>query len=184
MNVMPDAPAEGRFSDSVQYAFHLNSKATLAEAGDEALLVCTFDTATPQAATCTLTAAGNPVPVAVVTGDASATTGISTTGLKVFAGRRNDPFFFNLTGFRNGATTVRNAGEIGVDLAGCANALGSTADTIVGQLGTGTDGGTAVDDFSGKNVLSIVVNLDDDLITTGGALVGVWGSTHRKPVQQ
>jgi hypothetical protein len=42
-----------------------------------------------------------------------------------------------------------------------------------------TNGGPAVDFFLGLNVLSIVLQVDKTLLTSGGPVVGVWASTNK-----
>ncbi len=39
---------------------------------------------------------------------------------------------------------------------------------------------SAKDDFLGFNLQMLVVQVDKALVTRGGPIVGVWGSTHRK----
>jgi hypothetical protein len=86
---------------------------------------------------------------AVVGWGSTAGTGIGTgkDGLKVFAGVRSDPFFFDLTGF---------------------------VGTVFG-LGTDSLGDNPSDFFAGLNTNAIVLEVPDDAL--GATHVGVWGQT-------
>ena len=89
---------------------------------------------------------------AVVTayGAASPTIGTGSTGIKVFAGPRDDPFFFDLNRYK-------------AILAG----------TAPGFNNPGTD------TFAGTNVLSIVVEVPKTLLGTA-ASINVWVETKKK----
>lgn len=97
------------FGPGVKYVFHVTRYASFAlmpaqiAAGEESKVVCTFESNT-QGQCWVINPAGEIVDY--VSGDFSATTGkTSPSGLmKVFAGRRSDPFFFNLAGFK---TSIR-----------------------------------------------------------------------------
>lgn len=175
MNVFPSATTSSKFSDAIQYVFHLGSRVAFSNAATTEAhtdIICTFDSA--QKASCWVGTA------AYVTGDASTTNGVTSTDgkLKVFAGLRNDPFFFNLDGFKATAAAVAAAASgLSVDAAGCPALDTSTATALVNQLKTAPGGGTAVDHFVGKNVLSIVLSLDKTLVTQGGPVVSVWAAT-------
>ncbi len=175
MDVYPNAPAGAKFSNAVLYVFHLNSSAGYGMPATETKIICGFDTA--QAVSC-WAGAGE-----FVTGDASAETGIASASgkTKVFAGLRDDPFFFNLTGFKATAAAVTAAaGSLTFDPAGCPALDEATANALVGQLSHGTAGAAATSDFAGQNVQSIVIQIDTALVTAGGKILGVWGSTHKR----
>ena len=89
---------------------------------------------------------------AVVTayGAASPTIGTGGTGIKVFAGPRDDPFFFDLNRFK-----------------------GILAGTFTGFSNPGTDA------FAGTNVLSIVVEVPKTLLGGTGA-INVWLEAKKK----
>ena len=42
-------------------------------------------------------------------------------------------------------------------------------------------GGPAQNTFAAANSLAIVVSVDKSLVNAGGAILGVWGSTNKKP---
>src|SRR5262249_10568169 len=90
MDLVRNGTTGSKFSDSVQYVLHTISKPSFGgTASAEVDIICTFDA--DQKVQCWV---GND---AYVSGDASATDGIRSTDgkLKVFAGLREDPFFFN-----------------------------------------------------------------------------------------
>lgn len=175
MTVSPAAPAGAKFSDAVQYVLHTQSAAKLGPAGNDVDIICTFDAA--QKAQCW--AGGE-----YATGDASAATGISSASgkLKVFAGLRADPFFFNLAGFQAVTTAVKGAkGALTFDTAGCPLLDEGTATALGAQLQKSPDGGAPEDFFKNLNTLAIVASIDKSVVTAGGPVVSVWASTHRKP---
>jgi hypothetical protein len=111
MSVFPGAAAGSQFSDAVKYVLHTASSAIYLGTPTRRDIVCTFSNATPQVASCWLS---DPVTGSVkgfVTGNAGTTAGLATPdgGVKVFAGPRSDPFFFNLAGFRNATAAVAAA---------------------------------------------------------------------------
>lgn len=173
MNVFPQATAASKFSNAVQYVFHVTSRNNFGDAPSNPLnVICTFDTS--QKISCW---AGDEY----VNGDASNTAGISSSSgkLRVFAGLRDDPFFFNLDGFKHTADTVKSAASsLTFDPAGCPNLPPATAAALRMQLRTDPGGGPPKDFFKNLNVLSIVIALDKTVATKGGSLVSVWGSTN------
>lgn len=175
MDLVRNATSASRFSDSVQYVFHTTSRATFGAApSPEVTIICTFNTA--QTIQCW---AGN---AEYVTGDASNVNGIVTGDgrFRVFAGLRNDPFFFNLAGFKaTGEIVAGAASSLTFDPAGCPALDAATAATLVNQLRTAPGGGPAVDNFAKFNVLAIVVAIDKSLVTQAGPMVSVWASTNR-----
>jgi len=175
MDLVRNASATSKFSDSVQYVFHTTSRPAFGgAAAAEVDVICTFNAA--QKIQCW---AGKDT---YVTGDASNASGIvSADGkLKVFAGLRDDPFFFNLAGFKQtGKVVAHAASALTFDTAGCPQLDAATATALVTQLQTAPDGGPAVDNFARFNVLSIAVSVDKTILAKGGPIVGVWGSTNR-----
>jgi hypothetical protein len=174
MTVFPFATAEARFSDTVQYVFHTNSGAAFGQASSpEVNVICTFNAA--QQISCR-------VGDVSVSGDASDPAGLASQDgrLRVFAGRRNDPFFFNLNGFQRTTRIVAGAASgLTFDDAGCPQLDEATANTLVTQLQTEPDGAPATDEFAGANGLAIIVSLDKTLVTAGGPILAMWGSTNR-----
>jgi hypothetical protein len=176
LTTFPAATATTKPSDAVLYVFHLTSKQTFsATASTEVRIICGFDA--QQAISCW---AGDSE---YVTGNANTAQGITSASgkLRVFAGVRNDPFFFNLAGFRKAVTTVKGAApSLSFDPAGCPQLDQATSTTLVTQLQRDENGGTAKDNFAGQNIFAIVVQVDKALVTPGGPILGVWGSTHSR----
>lgn len=177
MTVFPIADTTSKFSDTVQYVFHLDTGTQFGETTASMDVICTFGA--DQAISCW---AGDKD---YVTGDASAQGGITSESgmLKVFAGLRADPFYFNLEGFNDAVSTVKGAaGGLTFDPAGCPGVDAATSGVLVGQLqGTNMGAGPAVDFFKTLNTLSIVVSIDRSLLTEGHSLVSIWSSTHQAP---
>jgi hypothetical protein len=175
MDVSPNDDGTRSFGPAVQYVFHVTSKAGLgvgAPGGTETQVILRF--ASGSRVECWVTSAGGGTKD-YLTGDPSNTAGItSITGkVKVFAGRRSDPFFFNATGFR---TAVTSLGLISPspDLAGCPTAIDAAQ-----AMGLRTQLTTGPDAFATANVMAIVVQLDKSLVKTDpNTTVAVWGSTH------
>jgi hypothetical protein len=79
------------------------------------------------------------------------------SGIKAFAGRRDDPFFFDLVGFLN----ILDIG--GRTFVGCG----------------GPSSHPENDTFKGQNVSSIVIELPSSLLEAGGdSNIGVWATTN------
>jgi len=175
MNLVRNAPANQRFSDSIQYVFHTFSQPSFGAArGQEIPIICTFNTA--QIIQCW---AGNE---SYVTGDASDPNGITSADgkLRVFAGLRNDPFVFNLGGFREAARqTTAALGSLTFDVAGCPALDAPTSAFLVNQLMTAPGGGPATNSFGRFNVIAIVVSIDKNVITKNGPVLSVSASTNR-----
>ncbi|HTS82160.1 MAG TPA: DUF4331 family protein [Myxococcaceae bacterium] len=174
MDVFPAATTAAKFSNVAQYVFHTTSSPAygMPAAASEDIL-CTFDTS--QVISCW--GGGE-----YVHGDASNTAGIASASgkLRVFAGLRDDPFFFNLDGFKATAAAVHDAaGSLTSDAAGCPALDATTSSALVTQLKSAPGGGPPSDHFKGLNTLSIVVQIDKSLVTKGGTTVGVWASTNK-----
>ena len=202
MNVGTNSTATSKFSNAIQYVFHVNGITGLSDSAPfSTTVVCTFDTAGK--ASCWLEQGGKTANY--VTGDASATAGVSSADgkMKIFAGPRNDPFFFNIQGFR------KVTGFVAANLAaltptltsgGCPQLDGAgspvSSAAVRGLLKSQSDGTTpGVDDFAKNgtaaaplgiatitgNVLSLVVQVPKTALTNNGAkpLLGVWASTNK-----
>src|SRR5579871_4173587 len=92
MDVGANATTSSKFSNVIQYVFHVNGVTGLSDTSPfSSNVVCTFDAS--QNISCWLIQTSGTVDY--VTGNASATAGITSTAgsLKVFAGLRDDPFF-------------------------------------------------------------------------------------------
>lgn len=175
LTVFPAASEAAMFSDSVQYVFHTTSGASFGAAGTPLDILCQFDA--NQEIACWAGTSD------YASGDASATSGVASVNgkFRVFAGLRDDPFFFNLEGFNAVLGTVTSvAGSLSFDDAGCPALDAETSAALVGQLSAAPDGGSAADFFAPLNTLSIVVEIDLDLVAAGGDIVSVWASTRAR----
>jgi len=174
MDVFPAATSAAKFSNVVQYVFHTSSSpayGTAPTAPED--ILCTFDAAQ------TISCWGGGE---YVHGDARNAAGITSASgkLRVFAGLRDDPFFFNLDGFKATAAAVHNAaGALTFDAAGCPALDGATSNALVTQLKSKPGGGAPEDHFKALNTLAIVIQIDRTLVTKGGSTVGVWASTNK-----
>ncbi|HEX4384168.1 MAG TPA: DUF4331 family protein [Myxococcales bacterium] len=183
MDVFPSATTTSKFSNTAQYVFHTSSTSAFGTAATSTEnIICTFDAS--QKISCW---AGSEY----VNGDASPTAGISSSSgkLKVFAGLREDPFFFNIDGFHDAVADViatAAANKLPTpDAAGCYNlgnpaTTGTIANAVVADLTHTSHGAAApVDHFAGLNVLSIVLTVDLSIVNAGGSVVSAWASTNR-----
>ena len=93
-------------------------------------------------------------------------------GGRVFAGPRDDPFYFDLVGFKHlkarllaGSTTVGAPGD-----AACVDGSDTAANHLLSCF-TGTD------TFAGTNVSSIVLQVPNSKVGGSGHAIGVWATT-------
>ncbi len=197
MTVSPNDEGTLSYGPAVQYVFHVTSKAGLGVAqpgGTETRVICTFASAT--SASCWVVDSTGTKDF--ITGDPSATAGITSASgkIRLFAGQRSDPFFFNLQGFRNAIAAIKGAAAgITFDAAGCATSCGAADLTCAGtatQLRTVLKSPATtvqppcpagqVDCFKTLNVLAIVLQVDKTLLNSGtNTTLAVWGSTHATP---
>lgn len=163
-----------RFSDRLQYVFHVDSGPRHGEATATTSIVCTFDAA--GAAACW---AGN---ADHARGDASGPAGLEGRHgrFRVFAGLRDDPFFNNVKGTRAALDAAAAAlqGGIARDAAGCAALDPATSQRVL-DLWRHTDGGPAANLLAGWRSASLVVSVDLGVVDRGGPLLAVWGGTYR-----
>ncbi|MEO8552403.1 MAG: DUF4331 family protein [Kofleriaceae bacterium] len=194
MTVSPGDQGVNTFGPSVQYAWHVSSHVGTQTAtafgapGSEERVVCTFTDNTH--GECWVVK-GTTV-LDYVKGDPSTSMTSASGKMKVFAGRRSDPFFFNLAGFKKTIAAVEGAGVIPPNAAGCPAVPTATATVLRTFLTTPVVTGAAApcpnnqaDCFLNFNVMAIVAQVDKTLLAQGDAtdhhLLSVWGSTHAKP---
>lgn len=176
LNVTPLANSNSKFSDKTQYVFHTESTDAFGTPGMQKDIIATFSTDQ----TIQLWVGSD----VYLTGNASATAGLASADgkVKVFAGLRDDPFYFNLDGFTDVVKAVDMAemgGGLTADAAGCPN-VGATGPVLANMLNHTMNGTMPPKDFfAGLNVLSIVVEIDKTLVNQGGPLLAVWGSTNK-----
>jgi Domain of unknown function (DUF4331) len=144
------------FSDVVEYAFHVDSGQRLGATVGTTSIVCRFTA--DQTANCRANGA--------------------TRGLRVFAGKRDDPFFNNVKGTRAAyqrAVTALSNGAAS-DAAGCPSLDATTTQAILSEW-RHTDGGAASNFLAGWSPASLVVAVDLDVVTQHGSTLGVWATT-------
>ncbi len=168
MTIYPSAPATARFGADIQYVFHTARHSEYGIAPSDRLnAMCTFDNAPKQNVSCWLGSE-------YVKGDASAPAGIASPSgkLRVFAGLRDDPAFFNRGAFLAQRTYINTAVNTQpFDVSGC-------------QINTGANGFAAApaDAFLGKNVLAIVLSVDKTLLVDAASpVLSVSASTRSSP---
>ena len=165
-----------RFSDQVQYVFHVDSGQHLGKTTASAVLLCQFDTA--GAASCWAGRQDR------LQGDVSAPQGRLSQGgrFRVFAGPRDDPYFNNVRGTRsalNAAGDAISAGQAPQDASGFRRFDAETLKRIPSLWGQ-TQGGPASNFLAGWKTSALVVSVDLDLVNAGGPLLAVWGRTERR----
>jgi hypothetical protein len=134
MTISPADDGSRHFAPNILYVFHVTSYsayAVPAVAGTETKVICQFMSDTN--GTCWV---GDKE---FVTGNPNATAGIASSDNKIrlFAGHRSDPFFFNLQGFRNTVKLVEaasGANLVAVDGGGCPHAQGGVTNAQLGGL--------------------------------------------------
>ncbi len=173
LNLIMTLASNGAFSDAVDYVFHVNSDDDGPLGPNpqvETAITCSFD----GDGMVTCEGGGSSV-----SGDASDEQGITSDDgyLRVFAGLRDDPFFFNLAGLNATVEAVIAAatGEppLAFDDDGCPLLDDATAAQLRMVISTAPNG----DDFGGLNVLALVVQVDRSLVNGNGDILGVWAST-------
>jgi hypothetical protein len=143
------------FSDKVEYTFHIDSGKLVGATTGTTTIVCRFSA--EQSADCR-----------------------SDNGaeLRVFAGKRDDPFFNNVRGtraaYQRAAAAVRNGAA--TDAAGCPSFDAQTTEAILSEW-RHTDGGAAKDFLEGWTPASLVVSIDIDRVAKQGPMLGVWATT-------
>lgn len=178
LNVHHNAPAAATFSTAVVYVFHVSSMASYGASDTaETQIRCKFFSPTQYECW-----AGAEYVTAAVGANAASGGG----KMQVFAGRRNDPFFFELVGFQETVKkVVAAAPSLTSDANGCPMLDAPTATLLQKQLqSSGAIASTAeskpaMDTFAGLNVLSLVVQLDKAVVATKGPVLAVWATTHR-----
>lgn len=210
MDVSPGDPggsgagsAQRHFGPSILYVFHVTSYPMFGlpgtVTGTTTNVICKF--ASDTNVECWVGTKG------YIKGDPSAMGGITSTDgkIKLFAGRRSDPFFFNFNGLKDAIAAVDNAeGTFGSGLSGldapagsaankdgCPDALpAANASAIRGLLQEGAQGSNghapcndpangSADCFLHFDVQSIVLQVDKSLLNVNtNTVLGVWASTN------
>lgn len=188
------------FANNVQYAWTLVRNPLGTPTVSQ--MICQFNSTTGDDVSCFF---GDAADFTEASGDPSGATGFTENGIRVFAGERDDPFFFNVDGFAKTAEAVQGADLSGVlDANGCpdldavdhpnpalvgdetlrdavANCLTtSCSEGFGGETPGVNDHDPAVNAFPG-NVRSLVVSIPIDMIPGSTGFLGVSASTHVAP---
>lgn len=193
MTVSPGDDGTRHFGPSVQYVFHVSSHPgvdnmhAFGTPGTESKVICTFTSDT--AGECWVVL-GSTVKD-YVKGDFSSTSGVTSTDgkVKVFAGRRGDPFFFNLAGFHAAQHAIEMGPVPAGDAAHCPALPAINAAGLRTLLGTTQAADpdalcapNQADCFLHFDVMAIVVQVDKTLLLQNtDKLLSVWGSSHATP---
>lgn len=174
LNVAPYATENSRFRKDAVYAFHVHSSNAYGEPQTETQILCRFYQEDGTGVECWAGSeyiSGNPNTEEGIQNDAG--------NLRVFAGLRDDPFFFEFNGFLRAKQTVTEAApSLSFDDAGCPQLDEATANALVGMLQSGSNGEPASNSLANTNVLSLVVEIDKNLVNTGGDLLATWGAVY------
>jgi hypothetical protein len=176
----PTTPSTRHFGPSILYVFHVSSVTGLGMPGTETQVICRFNSDSD--GECWV---GDK---AYVHGDPSNPAGAANAdgSIRVFAGLRSDPFFFNLQGFHDAVAAVQATTGLTFDTAGCPQ-LNDTQGAALRALLQEPAQASAMapcptnnaDCFVDKNVKAIVVQVDKSLFNTGShTLLSVWASTN------
>lgn len=143
------------FSENVEYTFHVDSGKRLGATTATTAIVCRF--AADQAANCRADGAAE---------------------LRVFAGKRDDPFFNNVKGTRTAYQVAAAALRTGApsDMAGCPSFDAKTTQAMASEW-RHTDGGAPSNFLAGWSPASLVVAIDLDVVAKQGPILGVWATT-------
>jgi hypothetical protein len=144
------------FSDVVDYTFHIDSGTRMGATTGTTSIVCRFKA--DQQADCRVDGAAR--------------------DLRVFAGKRDDPFFNNVKGTRAAYQRAAAARTNGApsDAAGCPSFDSVTTQAILGEW-RHTDGGAARDFLEGWTPASLVLSIDLGIVAKHGPILGVWATT-------
>ena len=165
----------GGFGEEIQYVFHVDSAATYGGERTETRILCMFGS--DQYASCWV---GDQAYVHGNARDVQNPLQTEDGRLRVFTGERNDPFFFNMDGFMQAVEQVRPVVSTYADPErdGCLQLPPHVADALRNRLTLDEDLSEATDDFAGENVTALVLQVDKDLVTEGGDVLGIWASTN------
>lgn len=163
-----------RFSDRLQYVFHVGSGKRFGETSATTTILCRFDAA--NAAECWAGDADH------ARGDASRPAGLEGRNrrFRVFAGLRDDPFFNNVKGTRAalGAAAAALHRGAAVDSAGFPGFDATTSQAIL-EHWRHTDGGPGTNFLAGWKTAALVVSVDLEVVASGGRQLAVWSGVYR-----
>jgi hypothetical protein len=178
LTVFPAATKDAKFSTSVYYVFHTASRPTFTAAPTLPTdVICGFDA--QQRVSCWAGADR----ADYVSGDGRNPAGLRSVNgrLRVFAGLRRDPFFFNEEGFAGFVDRVRAAAAtLTVDLGNCPSLTAAQAKAWRDALQQDRTGKPGKDAYQGASALALVLEVDRALLNRGGPILSVWAATHQR----
>lgn len=165
-----------KFSDQIQYVFHIDSGSRFGATTASTTILCRFDVA--NAVECWVGDAD------YVRGDASRPEGIEGRNrrVRVFAGLRDDPYFNNVRGTRGALNLAANAiqkGKATKDASGFFALDAETSSQVFSQWRL-TDSEQGKNFLAGWKTSALVVSVDLSVVNKGGPLLAVWGRTYKQ----
>jgi hypothetical protein len=161
------------FSDRIAYEFHIDSGKVFGRTTASVTITCRFPET--DLAECRLGSAD------YARGDFRKPAGLWSRHhrFRVFAGRRDDPFYNNIDGSTAVYQTVTAAAKAGapIDAAGCPHFDQQTVQTIAGEWSGGAKGAPPKNFLKNWTVAAIVLTIDLKAVSEGGKLLAIWGST-------
>jgi len=165
-----------RFSDQVQYVFHVDSGAAYGDTTSATTVGCRFDAA--GLAQCWAGRQDR------AQGDAGAGDGIEGRDhrFRVFAGLRDDPYFNNVRGTRAALDAAGAAITRGAAPADATGFHRFDKDTLaaIREKWRHTRDGPPANFLAGWKTGALVVSVDLDVVTAGGPMLAVWGTTEKR----
>lgn len=169
MTVSPFDDNTMPFRDGFQYVFHVATHAAMASQPiKETRIICQFIKLTD--VECWVGKSYLRVNPTVL----SARDG--TPGIRVFAGRRGDPFFFHEAGLRRALPKLRTLAAAAGPLLQCPAISPAQGSEVLQDLRA-----NPVDRYIDTNVYALVLVVDKELLLVNASspILSVWGSTHR-----
>lgn len=161
-----------RFPQRSTFVFHVNSSPAYGAPGTETPIACHFFAS--NAFECWL---GD----SYVSGNTGVEAGVTSPDgrLRVFAGLRDDPAFFDRESFTTASEELRRkatASPFAKDRHGCFVETPRLA-ALAGRLRP-NDPAKASDSFEGRNVMGLVLQVPTASLNVGGPVLSVWASAH------
>ncbi len=169
MTVSPFDDNTMPFRDGFQYVFHVAAHAAMSsQPSNETRVICQFIKITD--VECWVGKAYlrvNPTVLSVRDG---------TAGIRVYAGRRADPFFFHEAGLRRALPKLRTLAAAAGPSLQCPAISPTQGGEVLLDLRA-----NPVDRYIDTNVYALVLVVDKELLLVNASapILSVWGSTHR-----
>jgi hypothetical protein len=161
-----------RFSDRIEYVFHVDSGRQFGRSGSGMAIRCRFPA--PGITQCRAGSADE------AKGDAGHEAGLESSkrGFRVFAGLRDDPFFNNVRGTRAAYSVVFTGLQQGTrrDAASCPMLNGDQVANLQTEW-RHSDGQPGRNFLENWTTAALVVSIDLPLVAKGGPVLAVWAAT-------